>query len=64
MDDELIEGRRSVPKNAPKAREEAFSAGGPGKFDPFNIAEAKKRGLPLPPPFPKSAKTVVEVSPG
>jgi hypothetical protein len=53
-----------VPKNAPKAREEAFSAGGPGKFDPFNIAEAKKRGLPLPPPFPKSAKTVVEVSPG
>ncbi|MEK9659547.1 MAG: Rieske 2Fe-2S domain-containing protein, partial [Chloroflexota bacterium] len=64
MDDEVIEGRRSIPKKASHRHEAAISAGSSGKFNPFNLAEASRRGLPLPPPFPESDRTVVEVSPG
>ena len=64
MGDEVIEGRKSIPKHPEKRKEEAMNAGSSGKFNVFNLAYAKKLGRPLPPPFPESAKTTVEVSPG
>ncbi|MDA1189685.1 MAG: hypothetical protein O2854_08440 [Chloroflexi bacterium] len=63
MGDEVIEGKRSTPKN-PKPHREGMNAGSSGKFNTFNLAYAEKNGQPLPPPFPESAKTTVEVSPG
>jgi len=62
--DEDVEGMRSIPKE-PEAREQqAMNAGSSGKFNTFNLAHAAKLGNPLPPAFPDSAKTAVEVSPG
>ena len=64
MEDETIEGRRAIPKKARSGRGEAISTGASGKFNPLNIEYAKRIGAPLPPPFPPSTRTVVEVSPG
>jgi 5,5'-dehydrodivanillate O-demethylase len=63
MDDQVIEGKRSMPK-VPKPSREGMNAGSSGKFNTFNLAYAQKQGQPVPPPFPQSAKTTVEVSPG
>ncbi len=64
MNDEVIEGKRAIPKVARERRGETIPSGSSGKFNPFNLERARKMGAPLPPPFPRSAKTVVEVSPG
>ena len=64
MNDETIEGRRAIPKKARSEGGEVISTGSSGKFNPLNLERARKRGLPLPPEFPRSTKTVVEVSPG
>lgn len=63
MEDEVIEGKTATPKN-PHRSGEAISSGSSGKFNPLNLEHAKRIGAPLPPPFPKSARTAVEVSPG
>ena len=63
MEDEVIEGKTAIPKQK-EHRGEAISAGSSGKFNPLNLEYAKRIGAPLPPPFPASAKTAVEVSPG
>ena len=64
MNDEVIEGKRAVSKNPERRTRAALNTGSSGKFNPFNLAAAERLGKTLPPPFPKSAKTVVEVSPG
>ena len=64
MNDEVIEGKRAVPKRAKAGRGEMISTGSSGKFNPTNLEYAKRLGATLPPPFPPSARTVVEVSPG
>lgn len=62
--DEVVTGMRSDPKHPEKRNDQRMNAGSSGKFNVFNLAAAAKRGDPLPPPFPDSAKTTVEVSPG
>jgi len=64
MNDEVIEGKRATPKVPKRGRGEVISSGSSGKFNPYNLERARKLGLPLPPEFPRSFKTVVEVSPG
>jgi hypothetical protein len=64
MNDEVIEGRRATPKVERRGGGDVISTGSSGKFNPFNLERARALGLPLPPEFPRSAKTVVEVSPG
>ena len=64
MNDEVIEGKRATPKNPKRAGGEVISSGSSGKFNPVILERARKLGHPLPPEFPRSAKTVVEVSPG
>ena len=63
MNDEIIEGKRALPRE-PRQRRSTIPSGSSGKFNPYNLERARKLGLPLPPEFPRSAKTVVEVSPG
>ena len=41
-----------------------IGSGSSSKFNPMNIEAAAKAGLPLPPPFPPSARTVTEFAPG
>ena len=62
--DEVVTGMRSDPKHPEKRNDQRMNAGSSGKFNVFNLAAAEKRGDTLPPPFPDSAKTTVEVSPG
>ena len=64
MGDEEIQGKRAVPKRAHKEGGQVISHGASGKFKPWSIEYAKRIGAPIPPPFPESARTVVEVSPG
>jgi 5,5'-dehydrodivanillate O-demethylase len=64
MNDEVREGMRATPKQARRGGGGAIASGSSGKFNPLNIEHAKRLGAPLPPPFPESARTVVEVSPG
>jgi len=64
MGDETIEGTRSVPKDPTKRASEFLSTGSSGKFNPLNLDYARSNGKTLPPPFPDSHRTVVEVSPG
>ena len=63
MDDEVIEGKTSTPRN-PARHGEAMSTGSSGKFNTLNLEYAKRIGAPLPPPFPAPVRTAVEVSPG
>ena len=62
--DEDVVGMRSIPKHPEQREQQAMNAGSSGKFNTFNLAHAAKLGHPLPPEFPDSAKTAVEVSPG
>ncbi len=62
QDDEIIEGKVSRPKVVKHG--DPISAGSSGKFNSLNLEYAKRIGHPLPPAFPESAKTAVEVSPG
>jgi 5,5'-dehydrodivanillate O-demethylase len=65
MNDEVVEGRRAIRKKEKAGGGgEMIPSGSSGKFKPRNIEHAKRMGAPVPPPFPASAKTVVEVSPG
>ena len=67
MNDETIDGMRAIPKSEQserRGRGEVMGSGSSGKFNPYNIEHAKRIGAPIPPPFPQSARTVVEVSPG
>jgi 5,5'-dehydrodivanillate O-demethylase len=64
QNEEVVEGMSSIPKHPEKRMKQAMNAGSSGKFNTFNLAHAKKLGRPLPPDFPDSAKTTVEVSPG
>ena len=64
MGDEVIEGRRSVPKDPDKRAKEVISTGSSSKFNTHNLAYAERLGRTLPPEFPESAATVASVSPG
>ena len=64
MDDEIIEGMRATPKEPRGGHGTPIPTGSSGKFNPYNLARARKVGATPPPEFPRSAKTVVEVSPG